>query len=1282
MNIAENILSAIDILTDKKIAEAGFDRTVPATVVGIDNPVIGKYKVEYNGAKMFAYGAKGSSYNIGDQVYVLIPGNDVNQDKQILSKGGAGIEDQGKVDTSSSGIELDEKQYDFIGTNIIPSTEKPLVENASKSMILYVKNKTGNLIDLSNDLEEFFFYTQNENASAIILKADFKTGDNGINLDGDYGLRLSLMFKDDQGSPYIKDYILSTTDMIGDPFKVLNWTTQLKAFDIPNLNNFISIESIVLITDGLQSGETVSVQNIELYVGTNKAYSQKDTALTILAPKGQFFGGSKLILDLAPSFRYRGSRVPSTEFEYIWFQENPMIIEGDSRYNEEAGAGWDKILTDDSTLSVNLILTKSQRYKLLVKYKGVTYSAITTLYNQTTEAIDLKITEEEQEEKKDGITFLVCAPQNNNYLYQWRYEDSQGAIVSLKEDDYILQVTDIANIIDYRTYYCFVTDKDSGYIGYATYILENKDNEGYSIVIENGTQNFYYNERGELLSEVQDLIVHFFDPSGKELRGDELKDYAFYWENTGESNLSMIESFSVNEQTVKLQLNSYYSGNKLNNTLIVVAKNNTTGTIKASATTKLSFVRTGDPGTNGTKYMCFLRLEEQKPISHLNVFLNSQIVVYAYYQNLDPQENESGDLIQLTADQVKWKLTKDGGFIKGGETDDGKAYCLVESQGENAFDLLLDSNFTPRVLTAQIKIGDITSYAFLPLVEYSYNKPDPPTQPDLDDESGFYSVVYSSNKLNPVYKMNNPFKIKGNNWRVNLVNETNTTGNLIQTGKSYDKIKDTTSIYIRPKEEFYQTNTLDWLWLTQNPNTTGQRHIYIPIRCSLNKYEYAAINNWDGSSIVQENGWIISPTAGFGIKNDDNTFTGVVLGEATTYDGDNLQSRRGILGYSNGVESFVLNAEDGSARFGTSESGSIEIIPTSEGNPQAIIQGGGYNPNNGSGMCINLSKPSIEWGNGRFSVDQDGNMYAGNGTFSGTITGSSIIGGNIYVPDVDSPKFSVDGSGKMKAVDGEFSGSINLPNENNPVLKLSSKGNLLEIKYSNDGNVSTPFVITQNGTPQCKYLELLDWADTKNGYLADGKLSFTSAEYSNEGISFFNGNYLNVKVLKINTINATEIETGTLNATAVNTTKLNGQDLVATTVYQETGSIETSDENYKKDIIPLDDKYEAFYDELQPITYKLKNGTSGRTHFGLGAGQIKGLLIKNDIDSRDFAPYCSYYNKDGWLTCGLRYEEFISMNIYEIQKLKKRTTELENKVQELENKLSQLLNDKEVENNE
>jgi hypothetical protein len=42
-------------------------------------------------------------------------------------------------------------------------------------------------------------------------------------------------------------------------------------------------------------------------------------------------------------------------------------------------------------------------------------------------------------------------------------------------------------------------------------------------------------------------------------------------------------------------------------------------------------------------------------------------------------------------------------------------------------------------------------------------------------------VVYSSNKVNPVYKMNHPFKIKGNNWRVNLISESK-TGNIVKTG--------------------------------------------------------------------------------------------------------------------------------------------------------------------------------------------------------------------------------------------------------------------------------------------------------------------------------------------------------------------------------------------------------------------------------------------------------------------------------------------------------------------
>lgn len=55
----------------------------------------------------------------------------------------------------------------------------------------------------------------------------------------------------------------------------------------------------------------------------------------------------------------------------------------------------------------------------------------------------------------------------------------------------------------------------------------------------------------------------------------------------------------------------------------------------------------------------------------------------------------------------------------------------------------------------------------------------------------------------------------------------------------------------------------------------------IPILLLNNRFEYVAINNWDGQSISldENNNTILSPTAGFGKKEEDESFTGVMLGD-------------------------------------------------------------------------------------------------------------------------------------------------------------------------------------------------------------------------------------------------------------------------------------------------------------------------------------------------------------------------------------------------------------------
>lgn len=112
-------------------------------------------------------------------------------------------------------------------------------------------------------------------------------------------------------------------------------------------------------------------------------------------------------------------------------------------------------------------------------------------------------------------------------------------------------------------------------------------------------------------------------------------------------------------------------------------------------------------------------------------------------------------------------------------------------------------------------------------------------------------------------------------------------------------------------------------------------------------------------------------------------------------------------------------------------------------------------------------------------------------------------------------------------------------------------------------------------------------------------------------------------------------------------------------IWAHTSQIGTSDRAVKKDIQPISESFDALFDLLKPVSYKFKNNTSDRTHIGFIAQDIKDSLDELGISSKDFAAYCEFTKLDGTIGYGLRYGEFIAMNTYEIQKLKKQVKELE-----------------------
>lgn len=86
MNIIEKqICDAIDIIVQKAIAQADYDKTIQATIINCVDATIGKYKVKYQDSFFYAYSNNlETTYSNGSMVYILIPGNDFSRDKTIL----------------------------------------------------------------------------------------------------------------------------------------------------------------------------------------------------------------------------------------------------------------------------------------------------------------------------------------------------------------------------------------------------------------------------------------------------------------------------------------------------------------------------------------------------------------------------------------------------------------------------------------------------------------------------------------------------------------------------------------------------------------------------------------------------------------------------------------------------------------------------------------------------------------------------------------------------------------------------------------------------------------------------------------------------------------------------------------------------------------------------------------------------------------------------------------------------------------------------------------------
>ena len=590
-----------------------------------------------------------------------------------------------------------------------------------------------------------------------------------------------------------------------------------------------------------------------------------------------------------------------------------------------------------------------------------------------------------------------------------------------------------ANTIqDYSTFKCSAYQSDN-FIGTASITLTNSfeadieiELSDYSLVINNSNQIFQYNENGVSpasrgLSNPQTILplsFTLYNKLGNEINANDIAADNIIWKVP--VNNTMLESSDVNgTPTIEDEYEVYTGLNQLifeiRNTYSAQKRNNDiTLQVKyddhiITAKTTLMFIKQGEVGTNGTDIICKLRPNDINNQAVLpTVIYNKATSAYTLNYERPSAEADKWLKVELWENGNKIFEGTKGGF----RLDDNsipvtvKWSILKNTYSRTVYDY---TNFNIDVNTGAMTIdttdfitngqapanlvkceltmlGDTYS-SIIPinLVRISSNT----YSIQLNDYSGFISAMYLSDGTKPVYDSTNPFEltILKNGNEISQEDNTSYTWNV--NGQVYYtqwqsslNLTERKGMNLRAQknQRYYQPIAqVDGLCLSNSitcqiqDNGTDVGSITIPVYLYLNKYGHAALNGWDGNSVSIDNegGVILTPQVGAGKKEDDNSFTGVFMGSVKKAGATKLET--GLFGYNKGEQTIKLDAETGSASFGKSGSGQIIIDPT-EG---AKIRGGNYNytgDDNGTGMEIDLSKPSIKYGSGKFELDENGNL--------------------------------------------------------------------------------------------------------------------------------------------------------------------------------------------------------------------------------------------------------------------------------------------------------------------
>ena len=348
-NLQDVILKAIDIIATKKVKQAGYDKTVLATVISCEDEKKGKYKVKYQDSYWIAYSNNiNISYSQGSSVYILIPSGDMSKNKTILG----GVKQLGvnyKALTQDDIVNTNQEIYILQGQNIIKNESiLSLCSYKQDIKVLYTKQETENLISINQDAAKQYFKSSTNFSismniqNALIPQQRYR---------GNYGIIVGIDFQDNStGDLITRYYTIDVDSMSGNPYYFIQEVPQSKVFEIDG-QNFIGINNIILFAKDFpiqKDNENDDIFISNLSIGAVSILSSNDLSgysLTLVTPKGYIFNKNSTDNEerlIQAQIRSHSKIIDfdTSDIEIFWFRENVSVTTNHDKYNKYGGQGW------------------------------------------------------------------------------------------------------------------------------------------------------------------------------------------------------------------------------------------------------------------------------------------------------------------------------------------------------------------------------------------------------------------------------------------------------------------------------------------------------------------------------------------------------------------------------------------------------------------------------------------------------------------------------------------------------------------------------------------------------------------------------------------------------------------------------------------------------------------------------------------------------------------------------------------------------------------------------